>query len=57
MAVEDIVAEDQCHRIAGYEVLADQKRLGKAARIRLNGVAEFRGPTGCRRQAGAEKAS
>ena len=38
VAVEDVVAEHQCARLAGDEVLADREGLGQAVRRGLLGV-------------------
>ena len=40
VAVEDVVAEHQCARLAGDEVLADREGLGQAVRRGLLGVGE-----------------
>lgn len=40
VAVEDVVAEHQCARLAGDEVLADREGLGQAVGARLLGVGE-----------------
>jgi len=40
LAVEDVVAEDQAHRVVADEFLADQEGLGQAVRRGLLGIAE-----------------
>ena len=40
LAVEDVVAEDQAHRVFADEFFADNERLGEAIRRRLLGIAQ-----------------
>ena len=44
MAVEDVVAQDQCTGLSGDELLADDEGLGEAVGHGLDGVGEFNSP-------------
>ena len=40
LSIENVIAEDQGHRIVSDEFLADQKGLSKTTRMRLHGICD-----------------